>query len=51
MRYKLFFPSSLFPLPLLGGVRGGFLLPLASCFLPIASSLALFNNGRILKIL
>ncbi|WP_424098629.1 hypothetical protein [Moorena producens] len=26
-------------LPLLGGVRGGFLLPLASCLLPVACCL------------
>ncbi|WP_168166522.1 hypothetical protein [Moorena producens] len=43
MRYTLFLPSCLLPLasclPLLGGVRGGFLLPLASCLLPLACSL------------
>ncbi|WAN69538.1 hypothetical protein BJP36_36210 [Moorena producens JHB] len=43
MRYTEFFHSCLLPLasclPLLGGVRGGFLLPLASCLLPLASCL------------
>ncbi|NEO42261.1 MAG: hypothetical protein F6J90_40450 [Moorea sp. SIOASIH] len=31
-------------LPLLGGVRGGFLLPLASCLLPLAYTQPYITN-------